>query len=366
MANKTLQPLADYWEDVREFYSPFECGLKSCTSEVYYHEIPGGQYSNLRPQVASMGLLGRWNEVKHAFAIVNALVGDIPKVTPSSKMVGDLAVFLVQNDLLVLREDFEKSVAATRQKVLSEASHLDFPLSCVQYFQGHLGKPPGGFPQDIRAAVLKGLPGLEGSPSVKLEPLDLEDLGEQLEPRLGRPPTPDEVVSAALYPRVFGDYIDFFNRYGDVSILSTPVFFYGLELGQEVWVELEAGKTLVISLSAVSDPHADGTRVVYFTLNGQGRQVTVPDRSIAVDVEARRQADVGNPGEVGAPMPGTVIALHCHEGQKVTEGDALLDLEAMKMETIVRSPVDGTVTDVLVNLGDGVQRGDLMVALEPA
>jgi pyruvate carboxylase len=331
---------------------------------VYYHEIPGGQYSNLRPQVASMGLLDRWNAVKHAFAVVNSLLGDIPKVTPSSKMVGDLAIFLVQNELLILRDDFSKSVSATRERVLSEAPHLDFPQSCVQYFQGYLGQPPGGFPEDLRQAVLKGLPQLGAGSSAELEPLDLEELGRLLESQLGRVPVPHEIVSAALYPRVFGDYVDFRNRHGDVSILDTPVFFYGLEPGQEIWVELEAGKTLVISLNAVSDPHPNGTRTVFFTLNGQGRQVTVSDRSIADETENRRRADDDQPGEVGAPMPGTVIALHCQEGQRVQEGDPLLDLEAMKMETVVRSPRAGTVVDVVVNLQDGVQRGDLLIAVE--
>src|SRR5690606_36033838 len=176
MRNKPLQPLCDYWEAVREYYAPFECGLKSSTPEVYFHEIPGGQYSNLRPQVAELGLLGRWNDVKLAFAVVNQLVGDIPKVTPSSKMVGDFAIFLVQNGLLEVGNSREESTERTRRKVLAEAPRLDFPQSVVAYFQGHLGQPPGGFPEDLRAAVLRGLPTVEGRPGTSLEPLDLDAL----------------------------------------------------------------------------------------------------------------------------------------------------------------------------------------------
>jgi pyruvate carboxylase len=187
LANKKLQPLVDYWEDVREYYAPFESGLKSSTTEVYFHEIPGGQYSNLRPQVAELGLLHRWNDVKMAFAVVNMLLGDIPKVTPSSKAVGDLAIFLVKNDLLQLRDSFGETVAATRGTLLSKAKHLDFPSSITGYFQGNLGKPPGGYPEDLRAAILKGLPVVSGRPGEGLAPVDLDALAGQLSKKHARP-----------------------------------------------------------------------------------------------------------------------------------------------------------------------------------
>ncbi len=362
LANKDLQPLADYWEAVREFYEPFECGLKSSTSEVYYHEIPGGQYSNLRPQVASMGLLSRWSEVKDAFAIINKLVGDIPKVTPSSKMVGDFAIFAVQNELLeFVPGDFEASVAKTKAKVLAEASRVDFPQSVVQYFQGHLGEPPGGFPEDLRAAVLKGLPTLQGRPSASMEPFDLDALNDELEDRFSITASPEETISAALYPRVLDDYFSFVQKHGDVSVLDTPTYFYGLEPGREIWVDLEPGKSLVITLDAVSDPDVFGKRTVYFTLNGQARAVSILDRSLGIEPESRRMATAD--GEVGSPMPGNVIAVHATVGAEVTEGDELLTLEAMKMETIVRAPASGVVKEVAVREKQAVTQGELLVVV---
>ncbi|MCC7065826.1 MAG: pyruvate carboxylase [Planctomycetes bacterium] len=365
LTNKVMQPLADYWEAVREFYAPFECGLKSSTSEVYYHEIPGGQYSNLRPQVASLGLIDRWGEVKHAFAVVNQLCGDIPKVTPSSKMVGDFAIFLVQNNLLVMQGDLATSTLATRQKLLVQAHKLDFPVSVVQYFQGYLGHPPGGFPDDVRAAVLKGLPILEGRPSDGLPAFDFAKAAEHIEQRTGAVPEPRDIVSYALYPRVLDDFFTFQARCGDVSLLPTPIYFYGLDMGQEVWIEIEPGKTLVVSLEAKSEPDEEGQVTVYFKLNGQSRQVAVPDLSLTKEVETRRRADPALPGEVGAPMPGRVIVLHCREGVAVAEGEPLLTLEAMKMETIVRAPVAGIVRELCTDVKVQVKAQDLLVVIDP-
>ncbi|MFY9344775.1 MAG: biotin/lipoyl-containing protein, partial [Planctomycetota bacterium] len=364
LTNKSMQPLADYWEAVREFYAPFECGLKSSTSEVYYHEIPGGQYSNLRPQVASLGLLDRWADVRHAFAVVNQLCGDIPKVTPSSKMVGDFAIFLVQNDLLVMKGDLAASAAATKQKLLLEARRLDFPQSVVQYFQGQLGNPPGGFPEDLRSSVLKGLPVLRGRPSDGLAPFDFKKAEAHVARATGGEPGRADVVSYALYPRVLDDFFAFQNRCGDVSLLPTPVYFYGLDMGQEVWIELEPGKTLVVSLEAKSEADEDGNVTVYFKLNGQNRQVVVADRSLVKEGETRRRADAAVPGEVGAPMPGRVIVLHVREGQPVAEGEPLLTLEAMKMETIVRAPVGGVVRELCTDVKAAVKAQDLLVVVD--
>ncbi len=363
LTNKKLQPLADYWEDVREYYAPFECGLKSATSEVYFHEIPGGQYSNLRPQVAELGLLPRWNEVKEAFALVNLLCGDIPKVTPSSKMVGDFAIFLVKNDLIVRGETLEEAARKTEARLIAQAAQVDFPSSVVGYFQGQLGQPPGGFPEALRTAILKGMPRVNGLPGKSLPPLDFEKYTAMVSTKLGRPATRDEVVSHALYPRVLDDFFDARARYEDVSILDTPTYFYGLEVGQERWVDLEPGKTLVISLGAVSDPSPDGVRTVFFELNGHGRQVSVKDKSLVSSVAERRTAEKGNAAHVGASMPGVVIALHTAAGAKVEAGAPLLTLEAMKMETVVRAPATGTVKELLVGLKAKVQAGDLLVAL---
>jgi len=364
LGNKKVQPLVDYWEDVRDHYAPFESGLKSSTTEVYFHEIPGGQYSNLRPQVAEMGLLSRWNDVKQAFAAVNQLCGDIPKVTPSSKMVGDFAIFLVKNDLLEVKESFEDTVTATRARLLEQASRLDFPSSVIGYFQGHLGQPPGGFPEDLRAAILKGLPILTGRASEGLPDVDLDKLAEGLAKKHGRPISKSEAVSAALYPRVLEDYWTHLAKYEDVSILDTPTAFYGLELGQESWAELEPGKTLVLSLSAVGEPNEDGMRTVYFELNGHARQVSVRDRSLAAAAAERRKADKSDPRQIGATMPGTVIGLHVKAGAAVDAGAPLLTLEAMKMETVVRAPKAGTVREVAPALRAAVQAGDLLAILE--
>ena len=362
--NKELQPLADYWEGVREYYRPFECGLKSSTAEVYYHEIPGGQYSNLRPQVASLGLLDRWADVKHAFAVVNQLVGDIPKVTPSSKMVGDFATFVVQQDLLEMHHaDLDASVEATRRNLLDNAAHLDFPQSVVQYFRGELGHPPGGFPEDLRKAVLKGLPVCEGRPGDDLEPLDFDALAADLAKETSRKPRRQEVISAALYPRVLRDHLAFHDRYGDVSKLDTPSYFYGLEPGRDVWVELEAGKTLLIRLDAVSDADEDGVRTVYFTLNGQGRPVGVTDRSLASEVDTGRKADPADPGQVGAPMPGKIVSIAAKEGDTVEEGDPILTLEAMKMETVVRAPRAGLIVEIFVREGQTLAVADLVAVI---
>lgn len=366
LTNKAMQPLADYWEAVREYYAPFECGLKSSTSEVYFHEIPGGQYSNLRPQAASLGLLPRWQEVKYAFAVVNLLVGDIPKVTPSSKMVGDFAIFLVQNNLLRMEGDLARSTAATKLRLLEESRRLDFPQSVVQYFQGCLGQPPGGYPEDLRAAVLKGLPIVHGQPSDGMEPFDLDKARKHIERRTGEVAPLRDVLSYALYPRVMDDHFAFHLRCGDVSLLPTPVYFYGLDMGQEVWIDLEPGKSLLVSLEARGEPDEDGNVTVYFKLNGQNRQVLVRDRSQVCEADTRRRSDPNNPGEVGAPMPGRVIVVHASEGGKVAAGDPLLTLEAMKMETVVRAPVAGTVRELCVDAGQQLKAQDLLVVIDCA
>jgi pyruvate carboxylase len=363
LTNKRLQPLADYWEDVREFYGPFECGLKSATSEVYTHEIPGGQYSNLRPQVAELGLLHRWNDLKDAFAVVNMLVGDIPKVTPSSKMVGDFAVFLLKNDLLELQGGWVERAASTKAKLLGAAPHLDFPTSVVGYFQGQLGTPPGGYPEDLRAAVLKGLPIITGRPGASLAPIDLPALQQTLSHKLGRPVARYEAVSAALYPRVLDEWFAAVTHYEDVSILATPYYFYGIELGQEIWIEIEPGKTLVVSLTAVGEPDEEAMRTVYFALNGHARKVSVRDKSLASTAAERRKCDPANPAQVGASMPGVIAAVHVKVGDVVNIGAPLLALEAMKMETVVRAPRAGRVAEVVLAQKATVQSGDLLVVL---
>jgi pyruvate carboxylase len=271
----------------------------------------------------------------------------------------------VQNDLLEMRGDLSSSVEATRQKLLMESKRLDFPQSVVTYFQGHLGKPPGGFPADLGPAVLKGEPVLSGRPSDGMEPFDFEAAKAHCAARMGRAPEDRDVVSYALYPRVLDDYFAFRTRCSDVSLLPTPVYFYGLEMGQEVWIELERGKALLVSLEARSEPDDEGLVTVYFKLNGQNRQVVVPDRSLEGEVVTRRRADPSKSSDVGSPMPGSVIALHVVEGADVAEGDPVLTLEAMKMETIVRATCSGRVRELCTDVAASVQSDDLLVIIEP-
>jgi pyruvate carboxylase len=302
--------------------------------------------------------------VKEAFALVNVLVGDIPKVTPSSKMVGDFAIFLLKNDLAVRRDTLEESAKATEAKLIEQAPRLDFPSGVVGYFRGELGQPPGGFPEALRRAILKGLPIITGRPSSNMASLDLGALRERLSAKFSTELTDRDALSAALYPRVMDEFLGARLRFEDVSILDTPTYFYGMELGQEHTVELEPGKTLVISLSAIGDVDEEGKRTVYFSLNGHARQVTVLDKARAPAVKDRRVADKGNPAHVGTTMPGTIVMLHKKVGDAIAAGEPLMTVEAMKMETVIRAQRAGTLKELLVGTKSTIQPGDLLAVLE--
>ena len=345
-----MQQLSDYWEGVRDLYHPFESGLKASSAEVYLHEIPGGQYSNLRPRAIQLGLGARWGEIKQRYRDVNAALGDLVKVTPTSKVVADFAMFLVQNELTV-------------ELAIERADKLDFPQSVVDFFSGHLGQPYGGFPERLQRAVLKGRPALDGRAGLHLEDHDFDAAAARLEARLGRAPTGRELLSDALYPAVFADYIDFIERLGVVAHMPTVAFLYGLDVGEQICVEIEPGKTLVVKLMAVGGLNQDGHRMVYFEFNGAPREIDVPDRLAADQVSARPKADAADPKQIGASMPGKVLAVHVSPGDAVHAGQALVVAEAMKMETAVTAPVDGVVQDVLVREGDSVRGGDLLVRL---
>ena len=345
------QQLSEYWEGVRELYHPFESGLKASTAEVYLHEIPGGQYSNLRPRAIQLGLGERWGEVKQRYRDVNAALGDLVKVTPTSKVVADFAMFLVRNDLTV-------------EDAIAQSETLDFPQSVVDFFAGRLGQPYGGFPEALQAAVLKGRPALTDRAGLHLADHDFDAAATRLEARLGRPPNGRELLSDALYPAVFADYTDDIERLGVVAHLPTVAFLYGLEVGEQVCVEIEAGKTLVVKLMAVGGLTEDGHRMVYFELNGRPREVAVPDASAADQISARPKADPHDPKQIGASMPGKVISVAVAAGDAVEAGQTLVVAEAMKMETAVTAPVDGVVAELLVRQGDAVRGGDLLVRLE--
>ena len=348
----TLGVLSRYWAAVRDLYYPFEEGLRAPGADVYQHEMPGGQFTNLRQQAKGLGLEHRWDEVCRAYAAANQLCGDIVKVTPSSKVVGDLALFMVTNNL-------------TAEGILNADIPLHFPRSVVEMLQGLLGHPAGGWPKTFQEIVLRSahVEPLRGRPGAALPPADLDAAAQTLREKIEREPRDEDVLSYLLYPTVFLDYAEHWRQYGDTTVIPTRNFFYGLQAGDEINVEIEPGKTLITRYLTTGDVREDGTRTVFFELNGQPREVTVTDRSAAVTLAPRPKADPGNPGHVAAPMPGKVSAIAVRQGQPVRAGQHLFSLEAMKMETAVSSPVDATVGEVLVTVGASVDAGDLLLVL---
>ncbi len=346
-----LQLLANYWETVRGYYAPFESELRSGTAQVYRHEIPGGQYSNYKPQVEGLGLGHRWEECKEMYRKVNFMFGDVIKVTPSSKIVGDMTMFMVQNNL-------------EPEDVFERGEELAFPQSVIDFFKGMIGQPVGGFPERLQAIILKGERPLTCRPGELLEPVDFAAKKEELQAKLGRNLRDEDVLSAVLYPGVFETFDRHRQEYSDTSFLPTPVFFYGLDVNDEVSIDIEPGKTLIIKLNAVGRVHDDGTRNIYFELNGEPRVVTVKDLSVESDEVAHEKADPANVKHVGAPMPGKVFKVLVSVGEKVEAGDTLLTTEAMKMETNVKAKADGVVADIRFGEGDTVAPGDLLVVLE--
>ncbi|MCZ0754232.1 pyruvate carboxylase [Anoxybacillus sp. J5B_2022] len=345
-----LEQLARYWEDVRKYYQEFESGMNAPHTEVYRHEMPGGQYSNLQQQAKAVGLGDRWDEVKEMYRRVNDMFGDIVKVTPSSKVVGDMALYMVQNNL-------------TEKDIFERGETLDFPDSVVELFEGYLGQMPGGFPQELQRIILKGREPITVRPGELLEPVDFDKLKEELFHKLDRQVTDFDALAYALYPKVFLEYTETVEKFGDISVLDTPTFLYGMRLGEEIEVEIEKGKTLIVKLVAIGQPQADGTRIVYFELNGQPREIVIRDESIKAAVAERIKADKNNPNHIAATMPGTVVKVLVESGEKVNKGDHLMITEAMKMETTVQAPFSGIVKDIYVKNGDAIQAGDLLIEL---
>ena len=349
-----LARAAAYWEAVRTAYGGFESDMRSGAAEVYEHEMPGGQYTNLRQQARALGIESRWREVAGTYAAVNRMFGDIVKVTPTSKVVGDLAVYMVTNDL-------------SPEQVLDPAREIAFPDSVVEFFHGDLGQPHGGFPPELQAKVLKGAEPLRVRPGEVLEPTDLEAARAEAEKRIRRRVSDRELASYLMYPKVFVDFAEHQRLHGDVSVLPTPVFFYGLRRDDELFVDIERGKTLVIRFLAIGDADEDGRRTMFFELNGQPREVKVVDRSLAATGPGRRMADESDPTHVPAPMPGLVVAVTVQPGEHVERGDRLLSIEAMKMETGVFAERAGVVEEVLVAAGTQVDTKQLlMVVADPA
>jgi pyruvate carboxylase len=346
-----LQAIDIYWQAVREFYSVFETGMMASTADVYLNEIPGGQYTNLYQQAGALGLAARWPEICRMYADVNRLFGDIVKVTPSSKAVGDMALFLITNDLTV-------------DDVLDTKRELAFPESVVDLISGRMGQPPGGFPAKVKARILRGQKPVQGRPGAKLEPVDLKATAAQIEKLTARKPSSRDVMSYLMYPKVYTDFVAHQDAYFDVSSLPTDVYFYGLEAGQEIAVDIERGKTLIIKFLTVGDPHPDGRRTVFFDLNGQPRSVNVRDLAQEPTEKLRPKADRADARQIGAPMPGAVVTVSAHPGDTVSAGQKLLAMEAMKMETTIYAEQDGKVAEVFVTPGTQVDTNDLLIRLE--
>ncbi len=352
LRSDSLDSIAEYWRAARDFYTPFESVVLQGTADLYHHEMPGGQYTNLFEQARALGLADRWPEVCHIYAGVNQLFGDIVKVTPTSKAVGDMALFMVANGL-------------TNEDVLNSERDIAFPGSVIDLIGGGMGQPPGGFPEAVKKRVLLGKQEFQGRPGETLPPADFEAARTRVQELLRRPPLEREVISWLLYERVFEEFAKHQETYSDLSILPTPNFFYGLEPGEEIAVDIEPGKTLIIKFLTISDAHVDGTRTVFFELNGQPREITVTDASAEKTGVSAVKADTANPCHVGASMPGMVVAVTVKTGDTVRKGQKLLSLEAMKMETSINAELDGRVREVHVKPGVQVQTGDLLLVLEP-
>ncbi|GFS64598.1 pyruvate carboxylase, mitochondrial [Trichonephila inaurata madagascariensis] len=343
-----------FWEQTRTLYAPFECTvtMKSGNADVYENEIPGGQYTNLQFQAFSLGLGEHFEKIKKSYAEANKLLGDLIKVTPTSKVVGDLAQFMVQNKL-------------SAKEIEERAEDLSFPSSVIEFMQGYIGIPHGGFKEPLRSKILKSMARIEGRPGASLPPLDFDALKTELEDKHGMAVDDQDVMSSAMYPKVCDDFISFRNTYGPVDCLNTRIFLIGPKVAEEFEVNIEKGKTLHIKTLAVSEEkNSAGEREVFFELNGQLRSVFIRDKSVKEEVHVHPKADKTKKGSVGAPMPGTVIDVKIEEGKKVQKGDAMIILSAMKMEMVVQAPVSGTVKKVHAAKDMKVEGNDLLVDIE--
>lgn len=348
---ESLSAIAEYWRAVREFYRPFESDVLPATGDLYHHEMPGGQYTNLFMQARALGLADQWADVCRVYADVNQMFGDIVKVTPTSKSVGDMALFMVANNY-------------TTEDILSGTRDLAFPESVIDLISGAMGQPPGGFPEKVRERILQGRSVFEGRPGASLPAADFEAVAGDLKEQLKREPTQRDIVSSLIYPKVFSDFAEHQRKFSDVSCLPTTAFLYGMEPGEEIAVDIEPGKRLIIKFLTCGNPHPDGERTVFFELNGQPREITVLDHSLEPATGGAVKADLTNPDHVAAGMPGMVATVAVQAGDQVKQGQKLLVLEAMKMQTTINAERDAKIVEVLAVAGKSVESGDLLVVLE--
>jgi len=346
---RKLNEYSNYWEDVRTYYYPFESDLKAGTAEIYETEIPGGQYSNLRPQAESLGLGKQFHKIKENYALVNTLFGEIIKVTPSSKVVGDMALFMTSNNL-------------TPEDIIEKGHQLSFPESVINFFKGDLGQPYGGFPENLQKIILKGEKPIEGRPNEHLAPIDLKKEFVDFQEKFSNYYTFLDFLSYLMYPKVFETYYHFKEQFGDVSKIPTPAFFYGLKYDEEVLVKISSGKTIMVKLLYFSEPDEKGMRTVFFELNGQARRVKVKDASVTIAKISYKKAK--NEKEIGVPLQGKLSSLLVKKGERVKENQPLFVIEAMKMETTITASANGVIKAVYIAEGTLVEQDDMVIELE--
>lgn len=342
-----LENIDRYWQNVRPYYAGVDSQMTNPNTTLFQHEMPGGQYSNLKQQATAVGLGERWQEVCRMYAKVNMMFGDIIKVTPSSKVVGDMALFMVQNEL-------------TEEDIYQKGETLDFPQSVIDFFKGKLGIPYGGFPEKLQKIILRG--GKMQKESIP-ENVNFEQMKQDMKAK-HMPVVPEAIASYAIYPKVFEDYVSRYKKYGDLSVLDTLTFFFGMKPGEEIYVTIEPGKMLLIHLDSITEPDEQGKRTIQFELNGMPREIIIADKHITNKIDTVKKADPGKIGEVGATLSGSVVKILVAKGQQIKKGEPILVTEAMKMETTMTSPIDGTVTSIETKAGKRIESGDLLLVIE--
>ena len=347
-----LEELSRYYEDVRKIYAGFESKMKTPSTEIYKYEIPGGQYSNLRFQVKEMGSADDFDQIKELYRQSNELFGNIVKVTPSSKVIGDFAIFMQKNGL-------------TKDNIFEKGKDLSYPESAVEYFKGMVGRPDGGFPDDISKIVLKDQKPIEGRAGELLEPADFDKMGQELMEKFNFDHVNiRNILSYALYPKVYDDYCTHLQHYNDVSRLDSHVYFYGLKKGEETVLRIGEGKAIIIKYIEMTEPNEEGYRTLTFEINGIMREVTILDKSLEVKSDRKLKAEKNNPAHLGSPIPGTVSKIFVKEGDKVEKNTVIMTVEAMKMETSVLSKVAGVVDEIYVHEGGAVNQEELLVSFK--
>jgi pyruvate carboxylase len=347
----SLNRFSNYWEVIREYYYPFESELKAGTAEVYAHEIPGGQYSNLRPQARGLGLEAQFEQIKENYAKVNQMFGDIVKVTPSSKVVGDMALFMTSNKL-------------SAEEVMARGGELAFPDSVISFFRGDLGQPHGGFPGELQKLVLKGEIPFTDRPNAHLAPVDFDREFAEFHQKFDKEKSFLDFLSWKLYPKVYEDFDVHFQEYADVSRLPTSVFFYPMEPNEEILINLDEGKSLLIRYMYMTEANDEAIRSVFFKINGQTRSVEVRDLSVTSEKVANRKVDPDAQNEIGSPLQGKLSKVFVKAGDKVERNQPLFVIEAMKMESSITATKEGTVRRIHLASGVMVAQDDLVVEME--